>query len=71
MKKGIVDRFEGKYAVIEFDGLTEDIFRSELPAEVKPGDTLIFEENTITIDTEDTASRKDEIDNLMDELFED
>jgi hypothetical protein len=69
MQKGIIDRFEGEYAVIEFDGKTEDVLRSELPAEVKPGDTLIFEEGKIMIDTKAT-SRKEEIDSLMDELFE-
>ncbi|MEK4351074.1 DUF3006 domain-containing protein [Paenibacillus sp. FSL R5-0475] len=70
MQKGIIDRFEGEYAVIEFDGKTEDVLRSELPAEVKPGDTLIFEEDKVIIDTEGTASRKEEMDSLMDELFE-
>ncbi|OKP84345.1 pyruvate kinase [Paenibacillus helianthi] len=70
MRKGIIDRFEGEYAVIEFDGKTEDILKSELPAEVKTGDTLIFEDGKVIIDTEDTDSRKEEIDSLMDELFE-
>ncbi|MEK5238023.1 DUF3006 domain-containing protein [Paenibacillus sp. FSL L8-0470] len=71
MRKGIVDRFEGEYAVIEFDGKTEDILKSELPDEVTAGDTLIFEDGKVAIDKEDTAQRKKEIDNLMDELFED
>jgi len=71
MQKGIIDRFEGEYAVIEFDGRTEDILRSELPAEVKPGDTLIFEEDKIIIDNEATLSRKKKIETLMDQLFED
>lgn len=70
MRKGIVDRFEGEYAVIEFDGKAEDVLKSELPAEVKAGDTLIFEEGKVMIDTMDTASRREEIANLMDELFE-
>ncbi|MDH6371729.1 hypothetical protein M2444_003528 [Paenibacillus sp. PastF-3] len=70
MRKGIIDRIEGEYAVIEFDGKTEDVLRSELPAEVKAGDTLVFGEGKVIIDTEATASRKEEIDSLMDELFE-
>lgn len=69
MRKGIVDRFEGEYAVIEFDGKTEDILKSELPDEVTAGDTLIFEDGKVAIDKEDTAQRKKEIDNLMDELL--
>ncbi|KWX77019.1 pyruvate kinase [Paenibacillus riograndensis] len=71
MRKGIVDRFEGKYAVIEFDGKTEDVQKSELPAEAKSGDTLIFEDGNVIIDKEDTASRKKEIEDLVEELFED
>ncbi len=50
---------------------TEDILKSELPAEVKAGDSLIFQKNKITIDNEDTKSRKEEISELMEELFED
>lgn len=61
MRKGIIDRFEGEYAVIEFDRETEDMLRSELPAEIKPGDTLIFDGDTITVDAKDTASRKEKL----------
>ncbi|MEK3658203.1 DUF3006 domain-containing protein [Paenibacillus sp. FSL F4-0236] len=70
MQKGIIDRFEGEYAVIEFDGKTEDVLKSELPPEIKAGDTLIFEDGKVIIDSEATSSRKKEIDSLMDELFE-
>ncbi|QUL57598.1 DUF3006 domain-containing protein [Paenibacillus tritici] len=70
MRKGIIDRFEGDFAVVEFNGETEDILRSELPAEAKIGDTLIFEEDSVTIDKADTTKRKNEIQNLMDEVFE-
>lgn len=70
MRKGIIDRFEGNFAVVEFDGDTEDILKSEIPAEAKAGDTLIFEDGTVRVDKADTAKRKKEIDDLMDELFE-
>lgn len=70
MRTGIIDRFEGEYAVVEFDGITEDILKTELPADIKAGDTLIFDNNKITIDTVATDSRKEEIITLMDELFE-
>ncbi|AOZ94909.1 DUF3006 domain-containing protein [Paenibacillus crassostreae] len=71
MRKGILDRFEGKYAVIEFDGQTEDILKERLPANVKIGDTLLFNNNEISIDTADTNNREKEIKDLMDDLFED
>lgn len=70
MRKGVIDRYEGDYAVVEFDGETEDILKSELPEEAKTGDTLIFEDGTVRVDTADTAKRKKEIEDLMDELFE-
>jgi len=71
MKKGIIDRFEGDYAVVEFDGQTEDILKSQLPEDAKIGDTLVFDKNKITVDKNDTETRKEEIQDLMDELFED
>lgn len=71
MRKGIIDRFEGEYAIIEFDGKSEDVLKSELPVKAKSGDTLIFEDGNVIIDKEDTTARKKEIKNLMDELFED
>lgn len=71
MRKGIIDRFEGEYAVVEFAGETEDILKSSLPHGAKTGDTLIFEEDQIKIDKTDTENRRKEIDTLIDELFED
>ncbi|OAB27364.1 DUF3006 domain-containing protein [Paenibacillus macquariensis] len=71
MRKGIIDRFEGDFAVVEIEGQTEDILKSHLPADAKIGDTLVFNENKITLDKSDTEIRKKEIINLMDELFED
>lgn len=72
MRKGIIDRFEGEFAVIEFNGQTEDILKSELPDDIEAGDTLIFEEDgKVTLDKADTAAQKKEIEALMDELFED
>ncbi|AOZ94914.1 DUF3006 domain-containing protein [Paenibacillus crassostreae] len=71
MRKGILDRFEGEYAVIEFNGQTEDILKAKLPTDVKIGDTLLFNDNEISIDTADTKNREKEIQELMDELFED
>lgn len=71
MRKGIIDRFEGEFAVVEIDGQTEDILKSKLPEQAKSGDTLVFSENKITLDKNDTEIRKKEIKGLMDDLFED
>lgn len=71
MRKGIIDRFEGDIAVVEFNGITEDISREELPIDCKVGDVLIFNDSKITIDKADTQNKRKEIDDLMNELFED
>lgn len=71
MKKGIIDRFEGEIAVVEFEKEMKDIPKADLPEKAQAGDVLIFEGDTITISAEETAKLKKEIDDLMDELFED
>lgn len=71
MKKGTIDRFEGELAVIEFDDEMKDISKSKLPKEANVGDVLVFDGDKITIDAKETKKLKKEIDDLMDELFED
>ena len=71
MKKGIIDRFEGELAVVEFDGEMMDIPKNKLPKEANVGDVLVFNANQISIDTIGTKKLKQEINDLMDELFED
>lgn len=71
MKKGVIDRFEGELAVIEFEGGTRDYRRAELPEGAAVGDMVVVrEDGTLAPDPEGTAARKREIDALMEELFE-
>ncbi|WP_141993118.1 DUF3006 domain-containing protein [Bacillus sp. B4EP4a] len=71
MVQGIIDRFEGKIAVVEIEGGDmKDFPKSALPKGAKVGDMLIIG-NTITISKEGTKQLRKEIDDLMDELFED
>ncbi|MFF2455871.1 DUF3006 domain-containing protein [Peribacillus simplex] len=72
MIQGIIDRFEGKIAVVEIEGGDiKDFPKSALPKGAKVGDMLIINGNTITISKEGTKQLRKEIDDLMDELFED
>jgi hypothetical protein len=64
--KLVIDRFEGSWAVVEYDGETFDMPRSLLPAAAKEGDTLTL---TLRVDPSDTAERKKKIENLIDDLF--
>jgi hypothetical protein len=62
MEQGIIDRFEGELAVIEFGEDMRDIPKNKLPGDSKVGDVLIFDEGTDKL--------KIEIEELMKELFE-
>ena len=63
----IIDRFEGKYAVIELEnGSFENMPRTLLPANAKEGDYII-----ISIDNNATAERAKRIEGKMNRLFRD
>lgn len=63
----IVDRFEGDWAVIEFDGTK--IFqlpRTLLPKDISEGDVLQIE---VTKDSQETEKRRKEIENMTRNMF--
>ncbi|MBW9149054.1 DUF3006 domain-containing protein [Clostridium sp. CM028] len=69
--KIIIDRFEGLYAVCEKEDRTMiDIKRITLPSQAKEGDVLIINNNTITIDINETEKRRKEIQKLTEYLWE-
>ncbi|MDR4173958.1 DUF3006 domain-containing protein [Bacillus nitratireducens] len=70
MKRGIIDRFEGELAVIEINNSTIDVPKAKLPSAAKEGDVLIIEDDTYTIDKNETDKRRREVQDLMDKLFE-
>ena len=68
--KLIIDRFEGKYAILESQDKDPIIFnfpRHLLPQEAKEGTVLDI---NIGIDQEETKRRKDKIQNLLNKLKE-
>jgi hypothetical protein len=69
--KGIVDRFEGEFVVIEVDGVTRDILKADVDANVKVGDTVVFVDGKWLIDVEETKCRSKEIKKLMDDVWDD
>lgn len=67
MKKLIIDRFEGDFAVCETENLSFiDIPKAVLPEEAKEGDVI-----AISIDKSETDKRKEKIAGLMNSLFKD
>jgi hypothetical protein len=70
--KYIIDRFEGDWAVCESaDGKMVDIEKSKLPKNAEVGDVIILENGHFRVDKEETDKRRKEIEDLMNELFED
>ena len=71
-RRGIIDRFEEDLAVVEFGEVIEDIPKSRLPDSVQSGDVLWFyEDGRVEMDTGEKERLSKEIDELMDELWED
>ncbi|MGN1467480.1 MAG: DUF3006 domain-containing protein [Ruminococcus sp.] len=67
----IIDRFEGGKAVLEEDeGKFKEVDKALLPENAQEGDCLIFENGKYTLNKEKSAKLKEDIDNLMDELFD-
>lgn len=72
MLRGIIDRFEENYAVIEIiekEHYLIEIEKNQLPKNAAQGDVLILGE-VIMIDKAETQKRKAHIDELFEELFE-
>ncbi|ABR47504.1 conserved hypothetical protein [Alkaliphilus metalliredigens QYMF] len=64
--KVIIDRFEGKYVVVELlDQTMVDMPIQLVPLNAKEGDVL-----EIKVDSEETKRRKARITKLMDELWD-
>ena len=66
----VIDRFEGEFAVLEDEnGSFQNIKKSLFPQNAKESDCVIFKDGKYTISKEKTESLKQEIDDLMEDLF--
>lgn len=72
-KKGIIDRFEGNWAIVEMeDGSFMDIPSDALPSQAVEGSVIYFDqEGEVSVSNQETKEMRDKIKNLMDKLFED
>ena len=64
----IISRFEGDWAVIELDDTTFNVPKILLPQDSKEGDIISI---SIAVDQKATASRKQQINEIAKDLFED
>lgn len=71
-QKGIIDRIEGKWVVVEFNDGMRDILISRFPMTVESGDVIWMDEyGHIEKDDQERQRLSNEIDELMEELWED
>lgn len=71
-RKGIIDRIEEKWVVVEFDDGMCDILISRFPMTVESGDVIWMDEyGHIEKDDRERQRLSDEIDELMEDLWED
>jgi hypothetical protein len=59
--KGIVDRFEGEFVVIEVDGGTKDYLKTDVGVGVKAGDTVVLVDSKWLTDEDESKRRSIEI----------
>lgn len=64
----IIDRFEGDWVVVEFEGGTFNIPKALFPQHLQEGDVIKID---IIVDDAATKDRKKRVEKLADELFED
>ncbi|MEH7394912.1 DUF3006 domain-containing protein [Priestia megaterium] len=69
--KGIIDRFEEEFAVVEIEGKTKDYPKDIFPRDAEVGDVVYITGNKVTVDKHETKKREKEIEDLMNELWED
>ncbi|MGF7059084.1 DUF3006 domain-containing protein [Brassicibacter mesophilus] len=68
--RGIIDRFEGDFAVVELENNDMiNIEKSKLPKDAYEGTVLIINEDSILIDEYETEERKKKADELINDIF--
>lgn len=71
MVKGVIDRFEGKFAVVEIDGKTKDFPKAIFPKSAAVGDVVEINGEKVKVLKEETEKLRQKIDELMDDVWED
>ncbi|MEI2358741.1 DUF3006 domain-containing protein [Mesobacillus zeae] len=69
--KGIIDRFEGNIVVVEIDGKTKDFPKDIFPRNADVGDVVSISGTEVIILNEETKNLRKEIEDLMDDVWED
>jgi len=68
--KGIIDRIEVEYAIVEIDGDIKTIRRSDIYVQYREGDVIVLVDNKWNVDRSETEKLAKEIKELADKLWE-
>ena len=71
LMRGIIDQFEEDWVIVEIEGETRDYKRAIFPEEAVVGDVVKIDGNQVTILKDETKRLRKEIEELMDEVWED
>ncbi|WHY94703.1 DUF3006 domain-containing protein [Neobacillus cucumis] len=71
MVKGIIDRFEGKFAVVEIGGKTKNFPKSNFPNNATVGGVVEIDGELVKVLKEETEKIRHEIEDLMNDVWED
>lgn len=66
--KGIIDRIEGEYVVLEVNGEMIDVEKNLFPKGIKEGDIVELVNDEYVILCDETTMRKESIENLFNDL---
>lgn len=69
--RAIIDRFEGDFAILEIEDGHTKVPRILLPPQAREGDVLVDRDKKWILDIEATQERKDKIEKLAEELWQD
>lgn len=69
--KGIIDRIEGDYVLVEIEGQIREYPRSKFPKNLKEGDVVLINGDLIEIMQNETKKRLEKIKKIVDELWKD
>ena len=67
----VVDRFEGKFAVVEENGVMKNISKELLEKGITEGSVIIKKGDKYFLDEKNSAARRKKIAELQNSLFED
>jgi hypothetical protein len=71
MLNGIIDRFEGDLVVVEIGEETKDFPKSIFPKDATVGDVVQIDGPNVKVLKEETERLRKEIEDLMNEVWED